>query len=315
MGFFDFLKGAGGGAAAGAPFGPVGLGIGGLVGGLGSLFGSDENQEAQDAYNKYLQDVMASRQGVLSDLKGMGINPYMSSSQGTRSSQTTGTTDTTGYRNALNQMRKVVDPAQAEGKAALEKQVFGRLGQPAVSEGEMMRRLAEANKVYGALERKVADQAGVRGPMSRPGMMTGLAAERAGSLLDTLAQRPELERSRQMENEKLAQALLGQWQGQDTRSKERFGSTQNMFQNMLGSSGSQGYSPANAMAMANLGAPPGPMSTAAGNSQGDWLNFLGNMGAMTQQFAPGQQAPSPMTMPAPGSKPLMTPFNNMIFGG
>lgn len=54
----DFLSGAGGGAMAGSTFGPIGTGVGAVLGGISSLFGSspaDQRKQSYDQTRKLIQ--------------------------------------------------------------------------------------------------------------------------------------------------------------------------------------------------------------------------------------------------------------------
>jgi len=57
-----FASGAGGGAMAGAPFGPVGMGIGAIGGGLLGLWGAHENENNRDTLNRAYDDAIAASQ-------------------------------------------------------------------------------------------------------------------------------------------------------------------------------------------------------------------------------------------------------------
>jgi hypothetical protein len=206
-------KGAASGAAVGSAFGPWGTAIGGALGGIGGLFSSDEEKEAAESYNQWMKDTYGeggSRQKMYDQMIAEGKNPF-----GPQITQNWGTEQQQMQRNMHQRtiMERLVGKGQEKGKEALEKQVFGRLGKPAVTEGEMMRRLQNETKLQRRAEESARDQAGMRGLGAKQAMggTMGLAADRAGRLSDILASRPEMERSRQFQNEAAAQSLLRDW--------------------------------------------------------------------------------------------------------
>ena len=298
MGFLgDLLKGVAGGIPIAGPL------ISGLFSGLQGQAANSAEKADREAWNKYLQDYGGAQQNVMSGLAGAGQDPFKG-----LTSSSTGSSFGSSTSNALTrlqeQIRKIVDPAQAGGKRALEQQVFGRLGTPAVTEGEMMRKLAETNKVYDTLGRKQEVLGAGMGPVRRLGMEQGLDADRGARLLDTLAARPELERARQFENENAANQLLNAWQGQNRDSTSRTSGTTNTTGSTFGT---QQNAP-DLQGLFSMFAPPAPQAS-MNTGFNPWLSAgADTWGALMQQMQQGKNGQSPMTMPAPGSAPLMVPY-------
>ena len=289
--------GAAQGAASGAATGTMimpgwGTVIGGVVGGVIGLFSSDEEKEAADAYNKWLKDNYGpggTNEKIIDQLIANGYNPFgpqITEEFGNTSQMTTSQTNERGRE----VMRKLADPAQRAGKKALENQVFGRLGQPAVTEGEMMRKLAQTNSVFDTLNRKQEVLGAGMGPVRRLGMEQGLDAQRGSMLLNDLAARPELERKRQFENEQAAQSLLRDWQGSSRDWNRQANTTTNMFEQFNNTR----TAPPSVQNLQSLLIPPSQQSTAGGFSSQDAMNLIGAAGAAYGQW---------------GNRPQSNPYN------
>jgi len=142
------------------------------------------------------------------------------------------------------------------------------------------------------------------GSVRRLGMEQGLDADRGSRLLDVLAARPELERTRQFENENAANQLLNAWQGQNRDSTSRTTGTTNTTGSTFGTQ-------QNAPDLQGLFSMFAPLAPQASMNTGfnPWLSAgADTWGALMQQMQQGKNGQSPMTMPAPGSAPLMVPY-------
>lgn len=251
---------------------PAIMGASALIKGIAGKKKADSANEANLAAQQAQRDWLQARQSGIDQIMGklqqtgwnpFGVNELGSSQYGTEESTT---------RERFNEfVRQLEDPRHTAGLGKLNEQIFGRIGQPTVTEGEKLRQIAATNAAYQNALQGAQDVAGMRGAgaLQRAAGTMGVSAQRAGDIADYLASVPELERKRQFENEAAAQGLIEMMKGQQ-RSGTRVSNTSGIS-NMMGS---RQVGPDTGFLMSTL--PPEPMAPMkTGNSP--WAGFLGDI--------------------------------------
>ena len=298
MGFLgDLLKGAAGGIPIAGPL------ISGLFSGLQGNAANNAEMADREAWNKYLQNYGGAQQQIREGLGDALWNPT-SSSTGT-SFGTSQTDSTTKFNNLMQKLAG--SPQEQRMREKQASMLEGMMDRGPITEGERMRALGNANNVYEALARKQEVLGAGMGPVRRLGMSQGLDAERSKGLLDILSKLdPEGAEAQRRTSAMMGDqnAFQGLWQG-----NRQSGTSQTR-----GTTSSQGGSTMNQTRSADpsslmsLFAPPAP-NASMNTGFNPWLSAgADTWGALMQQMQQGENGQSPMTMPAPGSAPLMVPY-------
>lgn len=301
MGFLgDLFKGVAGAIPVAGPL---------IQGALGGLMTRDENRanrQAADLYNQFYGPGGQREQAanaLVDRLSAAGYDPFgPQTSSGTNWGQ--GTTDQT--TRFSNQLRQVVDPSQRAGYQALNEQVFGRLGQPTVTEGEKLRQIAATNAAYQNALQGAQDVAGMRGQgaLQRAAGTMGVSAQRAGDIADYLASVPELERQRQFQNEQAAQGLIEMMKGRNESGVSRTTGTN------FSTGGSTATGGPDTGFLANLFMPQGPMAPTQTGVNPLLAGASDAIGGLTQLFA-NRQKPQQQIQQLPAARN----YTSSVFGG
>lgn len=301
MGFLgDLFKGVAGAIPVAGPL---------IQGALGGLMTRDENRanrQAADLYNQFYGPGGQREQAanaLVDRLSAAGYDPFgPQTSSGTNWGQ--GTTDQT--TRFSNQLRQVVDPSQRAGYQALNEQVFGRLGQPTVTEGEKLRQIAATNAAYQNALQGAQDVAGMRGQgaLQRAAGTMGVSAQRAGDIADYLASVPELERQRQFQNEQAAQGLIEMMKGRNESGVSRTTGTD------FKTGGSTTTGGPNMGFLADLFMPQGPMAPTQTGVNPLLAGASDVVGGLTQLFA-NKQKPQQQIQQLPAARN----YTSSVFGG
>jgi hypothetical protein len=273
------------------------------------LFSKDPQKEEADAYNQWLGD----RKSAVDDLVGrfgdwdlFGTNTLGS----TGTSYGSGTSDSTTRSSGRQRMDKTIGLGQRPMYDLLNAQVQDRLGKPTVTQGEIMRNVAQRNAASEGALRAAMDTAGIRGAgalQSGAGTM-GIAQQRAGGIADYLGSVEKIKRDRLFQNEQAAQSLINMMLGSDTRTNQTSRTTGQTSQ-FGGSTGSQEVAPQIGQ-LANLFLPPSPQATGGGFTQNNVQDILGAGG----QALAGLWGGKPKAAPPPVQQPI-NPWAGMSAAG